>query len=53
MCIHAYYGDLRQKKQCKHRKNKKCRFLHLSYGIRVSYFWSGYQIKLLGKGVVF
>jgi len=22
-------------------KIKKCRFLHLNYGIRVSYFWSG------------
>jgi len=26
---------------CKHWKMKKCRFLHLNYGIRVPYFWSG------------
>jgi len=31
---------------CKHWKNKKCRFLHLIYGIRVSYFPSGINMYL-------
>jgi len=38
MCIVAIYD---KKDSVNTGKTKKCRWLHLDYGIRVSYFWSG------------
>jgi len=47
-CIMAIYDKKDSVNKCKTSftrvntgKMKKCRFLHLNYGIRVSYFWSG------------
>jgi len=47
-CIMAVYNKKDRVNMCKTSfthvntwKTKKCRWLHLIYGIRVSYFWSG------------
>jgi len=46
-CVMAVYDIKDSVSTCKHWKNKKHRWLHPNYGIRVSYFRSGYLYKSL------